>query len=255
MRWIIGILIISTLTSYTFILAQPTFNCAKTIATYQKTYPEEKIINTSNFCAGAEEAYQAIELGLKWHVNQFEISPCTLNSFERHRIKIIGTGTTKLEAVVDENKGYNFIMEQRIIKHIGQDAFDNLGKEDSGYFSLQDFFDGNFQKELNKTLILKETLMGNIKLKLDKDQTDFAKYVSQMKVLDVHTNKVFFFGDLYSSVCLDITPKDEAKKHKELQFFLTSVKDPKFCKYKTMPEIRTIRVSLEDYFGRWAEEF
>jgi len=234
------------------LFAQKDFNCDSLLEVYPKdtvwlTQMAEKTI----FCAGMKKAFEDTILSLKWNENEFDIDDCTRFSYERYGVKIIGTGTTQVPFILQTNAGFNYMMMVKIRQALGLQS-NRLGVIDDTFISAKDIFTDDFNKKINKALVVRENIFGGLRLKLKKG-TRFPDYLNTLKVVDRRSEKQFIFGDLYKGVNLPLLDDDEDRKNKLLRFTVSDFEYHKFCRFKGMIDGYLVYIEINDFLDKWAE--
>ena len=232
--------------------AQQKFNCDSLLKIYPKdTVWLTKMTEKEIFCAGMKKAFEDTILSLKWNINEFDIDDCMRFSYERYGVKIIGTGETRVPFVIQTNAGFNYMMMVKIRQTLGLKS-NRLGKIDDSFISAKDIFTDEFNKKMNKHLIVKENIFGGLRLKLKK-KANFPEYLNTLKIVDRRSEKTFLFGDLYRGVNVPLLEEDEDRKNKLLRFTVSDFEYHKFCRFKGMIDGYLVYIEINDFLDKWME--
>lgn len=235
------------------LIAQNNFNCDSLLQVYPKdTVWLTKMTEKEIFCAGMKKAFEDTILSLKWNANEFDIDDCTRFSYERHGVKIIGTGTTQVPFIVQTNAGFNYMMMIKIRQALGLQS-NRLGVIDETYISAKDIFTDAFNKKINKYLVIRENFFGGLRLKLKKGG-HFPEYLNTLNVVDRRSEKTFKFGDLYKGINLPLLEDDEERQNKLLRFTVSDFEYHKFCRFKGMIDGYLVYIEINDFLDKWAEK-
>jgi hypothetical protein len=233
--------------------AQKDFNCDSLLQLYPKdTVWLTKMTEKTVFCAGMKKAFEDTILSLKWNINEFDIDDCTRFSYERHGVKIIGTGETRVPFIIETNAGFNYMMMIKIRQALGF-ASNRLGRIDDSYISAKDIFTDDFNKKINKYLVVRENIWGGLRMKLKKG-SDFPEYLNSLKIVDRRSEKTFQFRDLYRGVNLPLLEQDEDRKNKLFRFTVSDFEYHKFCRFKGMIDGYLVYIEIHEFLDKWAEK-
>lgn len=242
-------------------------NCDSILKAYYASAPNlPKLDFELSFCRGARSALAQNYLSICTIGHPKDISPCTFFAYERHGVKLcIVENPNQPEEVMSENAGHNFIMRERIKQQMPQKA-DSVGVEDPNYFVISSNLNTDIEKELQvseqeimqpiehftsekarrKEMKRREKAARKAAKNADNndnaDQTNAQQkpvylslekgkfaYLSEAKLTDLKTGKVYKFSDLYNGISL--IPFSEGENRKlALQLDITNIDTSKICK-------------------------
>lgn len=245
MRYAFSITLWPLLMVFTSLSAQNSFNCDDFFLEYYKVGPTRPIENMQAFCNGAEAAYYAERLMLKWHVNSDDVDNCTIYSYEKHGVNIDFTFWSSNMEQQDYNAGYNFVADKKIKQELG-DKYKQLGVIGPNNFSSSNMFSEAFYNNFNNRLNIEKLNKNEIKLTLESVHT-FADYFKDIKIVDKKTKKQFMFMDLVNGVTLTYDDKDK-EDYRYFSFLLDNFNHPDYCKSSVSPNAMRVWVDVAKAF-------
>ncbi|MGZ5243436.1 MAG: hypothetical protein ACXWDO_04170 [Bacteroidia bacterium] len=242
-------------------------NCDSILKAYYASAPNvEKLEYELSFCRGARSALNQNYLSICTIGHPKDISPCTYFAYERYSVKLcIVENPSRVDEAEAENAGHNFIMRQRIKQQM-PDKAKLVGVEDPEYFVISDNLNTEIEKVLQvserETVQPKETFTSEKakkkaekkRLKAERKAAKKAQknqgkepvkpqektvnlslekgkyaYLSEAKLTDLKSGKVYKFSDLYNGI--DLVPFSEGENRKlGLQLDITNIDTSKICK-------------------------
>ncbi|OWY21154.1 hypothetical protein BVG80_14185 [Sphingobacteriales bacterium TSM_CSM] len=228
------------------VVAQPSFNCDETFLNYYKLGTVQPVSDMQAFCNGAEEAYYAGSLMLKWQGNIEEVNSCTRFAYEKNNVQLVFTGNNLTPAQLDAMEGFNFVMTGKIKQQLGK-KYDELGTFGPMYFGPENIFTETFYSNFNNSLVITKTGNKQIHLKLEHAHV-FPEYMNKITIEDKDNGQQFSFTDLEKGLTLEITGQNISEKMKLLRFLLNDFNEPFYCKASSLPNAFIVWVDLKKVF-------
>ena len=226
-------------------------NCDSILKAYYNTVPGQKKLDYElSFCRGARSAIKQDYLSLCVIGHPKDIAPCTYFAYERYGVTLcIVEDTNRMEEIMAENAGHNFIMRERIKQQM-PGKVDSVGVEDPNYFSISNNLNTQIEKDLIVTekpaaVVSKKEKKKKKRRKKKSDEIEIVEmpastyivsldngkysYLSNTKITDLKSGKSYIFSDLYKGI--EVVPFSSGENQKlGMQLDITNYDKTKVCK-------------------------